>query len=46
MLAISYEQAEAIIAFVKRFEREEIPDDVWEMIMDLYDELERKGWWE
>lgn len=39
MIEISEEEAIAIIAFVKNHEREEIPDDVWELCMRLYDEV-------
>lgn len=39
MIKISEEEAFAIIAFVKNHEREEIPDDVWELCMRLYDEV-------
>lgn len=37
---ISIEQAETIIAFTKMHEREEIPVDMWELIMYLQEELE------
>ena len=39
MIELSEEEAEAIIAFVKNHEREEIPNDVWELCMRLYDEV-------
>lgn len=39
MIEITKEEAEAIIAFVKNHERKEIPDDVWELCMRLYDEV-------
>ena len=37
---ISVEEAEEIIAFVKMFERDEIPEDLWDIIMRLQEELE------
>jgi len=39
MICISEDDAETIIAFVKNHERDEIPDDVWDLVMRLYDEL-------
>lgn len=42
-IKIPEEVAETIISFVKMFERKEIPDDVWEACMKLYDLLEEKG---
>ena len=39
VIEISGEEAEAIIAFVRNHEREEIPDDVWELCIRLYDEV-------
>lgn len=39
MIKISEEEALTILAFVKNHEREEIPDDVWELCMRLYDEV-------
>lgn len=40
MITITPEYAEEIIAFVKMHERDEIPDDLWDIIMDLQEELE------
>lgn len=37
---ISEEEAEEIIAFTKMHEREEIPEDLWDIIMRLQEELE------
>lgn len=37
---ISVEEAEEIIAFIKMHEREEIPEDLWDIIMRLQEELE------
>ena len=42
-LNLSIEQAESLIAFIKNHEREEIPDDVWELCMILYDFVEFWG---
>ena len=32
---LNVEEAESLIAFIKMHEREEIPDDVWEICMAL-----------
>ena len=37
---ISVEEAEEIIAFTKMHEKEEIPEDLWDIIMRLQEELE------
>lgn len=37
---ISEGMAETIIAFVKNHEREEIPDDVWEVVQYLQEEVD------
>lgn len=37
---ISVEQAETIIAFTKMHEKEEISEEMWELIMYLQDEVE------
>lgn len=34
---ISEETASALIAFIKRHERNDIPDDVWDFCMKLYE---------
>lgn len=43
-MAISYElgidEVETLLAFIKMHEREEIPDDVWEIAGEMYDWLE------
>jgi len=39
MIEITEDEAFAIIAFIKNHERDEIPDDVWELCMRLYDEV-------
>lgn len=36
-ITITEEEAESIIAFIKNHEREEIPDDVWDVCMKLMD---------
>lgn len=40
MIRISVDDAEEIIAFVKMHEREEIPNEMWEIVMALQDKLE------
>ena len=37
MIRLYDEDCEALIAFIKMHEREEIPDDVWDICMRLYD---------
>ena len=37
MIRLNDEDCETIIAFIKMHERDEIPDDVWEICMRLYD---------
>lgn len=39
MINISVEEAETIIAFVKMHEREDIPDDVWDLVMMLQEDV-------
>lgn len=39
MIDITVEQAETIIAFVKMHEREDIPEDVWDLCMELQEEV-------
>lgn len=39
-LKLSVSQVEALIAFIKMHERDEIPDEVWDVCMYLYDVLE------
>lgn len=40
MIRLSIEEAETLIAFIKMHERDEIPDDVWDVCMKLYDSVE------
>ena len=40
MIRITEEEAEEIIAFVKMHERDEIPEDLWDIILRLQDELD------
>ena len=40
MIRITEEEAEEIIAFVKMHERNEIPEDLWDIILRLQDELD------
>lgn len=42
---LSIEEIETIIAFVKSFERDEIPDALWDLCMKMCDavELSRMG---
>lgn len=39
MIRLSVDEAETIISFIKMHEREEIPDDVWDVCMKLFDAL-------
>ena len=41
MLELNYEEAEALICFIKNHEREDIPIEVWELCMRLMDEIDR-----
>lgn len=36
---IAVEEAETLIAFIKNHEREDIPDDVWDLCMRLQEEV-------
>lgn len=36
---LTEEEADALICFIKNHEREEIPDDVWDVCMKMYDLL-------
>lgn len=38
---LSEEDAETIISFIKNHEREEIPDDVWDVCMNMIDQTDR-----
>lgn len=40
MYNLSEEEIYAVIAFIKMHEREDIPDDVWDLCMNLYDAME------
>ena len=40
-ITITDEEAETIIAFIKNHEREDIPDDVWDVCMKLMDLTDR-----
>jgi hypothetical protein len=37
---LNVEEAETLVAFIKMHEREEIPEDVWEVCMNLQNFLE------
>ena len=37
---LNVEEAEALVAFIKMHEREEIPEDVWEVCMNLQNFIE------
>ena len=39
-ITLSVSAVEELIAFIKMHEREEIPDEVWDICMYLYDVLE------
>lgn len=43
MIILNVEESETVIAFIKMHEREEIPDDVWDVCMKLYDAVEMEG---
>lgn len=43
MIRLSVEESETLIAFIKMHERDEIPDDVWDVCMKLYDAVEMEG---
>lgn len=38
-IIITVEEAETIIAFVKSHEREDIPDDMWDLHLKLWEAL-------
>jgi hypothetical protein len=40
IMYLSDEEIETLIAFIKTHERNEIPEDVWELCMKMYDALE------
>ena len=37
---ITFDEAESLVAFIKTHERQDIPDDVWELCMRIQDELD------
>lgn len=39
-IELSVSEVEWLIAFIKMHEREDIPDEVWDICMKLYDVLE------
>lgn len=39
-MELTYDEIYSLIAFIKMHEREEIPDDVWDLCMRMYDALE------
>lgn len=39
LITIDEDQAKALVAFIKSHEREDIPDEVWEVCMNLWDWL-------
>ena len=43
MIGITVEEAGEIVAFTKMHERYEIPDEMWDIVMRLQDELEDVG---
>lgn len=43
MIKITVEEAYEIIAFTKMHEREEISDEMWDIVMRLQDEVEELG---
>jgi len=42
MIKITIEEAEEIVAFVKMHEREEISDEMWEVVLKLQDLIEEE----
>ena len=37
---LTYDEAESIVAFIKMHEREEIPNDVWDLCIKIQEELD------
>ena len=37
-ISLTVEETETLISFIKNYEREDIPDDVWELITKLQEE--------
>ena len=42
MIKITIEDAEEIIAFTKMYEREEISDEMWEVVLKLQDLIDEE----
>lgn len=42
-LGMTVDEAESLEAFIRSHERDEVPDDVWEVCGRLMDELEADG---
>ena len=40
-IPLSEDEADALVAFIKNHEREDIPDEVWDICMKLCDQLNR-----
>ena len=40
-IVLTEEESDAIVCFIKNHERDEIPDDVWDVCMKLCDKLDR-----
>jgi len=38
-IMLNKDECESLIAFIKSHEREDIPDDVWDICMKMYDEV-------
>ena len=39
-MEMTFEEMESLVAFIKSHEREEIPDDVWELCLKIQEEYE------
>lgn len=40
VMRLTEDEVYSLIAFIKQHEREEIPDDVWDLCMRMYDAVE------
>ena len=40
MIKISVDDAEEIVAFTKMYERDEIPDEMWDIVIRIEDAIE------
>ena len=40
VMRLTEDEVYSLIAFIKQNEREEIPDDVWDLCMRMYDAVE------